>query len=635
MQKFQEFLIKNCQWFAIGGGVLFVLLVIWKFVLAPVEVKLDATHSASALSVDDEVAKRAAELERAMEGKGVTLTSDKISPETEFKLIAAGPKPPAMISPAKWPSNGAPEIVEPTKIAAVEKQFVKELPAVPLATPSELRAGLASATIIAAPQGAMPGAAPVMPAAGAPGAPAPVDKAWVKFSYDISPAEIARSFTKANVPAFTFQTAIVGVELWRQELLPDGKYSDPVQIKRLQNSPQFPAVPAANAQWNVIQPFMVTVESGTFTTDLMHPAFYTVSAGEDPMLAKPVPSVTPTVEPVVPQAPPQRQNPRGNNRREMMPDMPGGPGGPGGGGRAPRGGRGGNTGLTPSNSSPRTINAGMQLAQALPPNIFTPGVPPPMSDGGYPEGGGVGPGGMMPGGQMPGQPLQPGQLPAGLFNPSQPGVAGNFQGWLFDETALPSHTYRYKVRYALRNPVFGAQNVCDPAQPLLNQTYAIWSEPDPVAINSEGWSNDITVPPMSKFFVKPWGGGSPNSISIEVFRWTKGIWKPETFTVAMGDLVGKSLSNLDFGTGYTLVDARTDDRGSNNRRVVAILLAPDGSLVMRDPATDQKSPERAELVVPANPITPNGPTGFPGGIDGPGWDGTGNPRPPMPGRGGP
>ena len=61
-------------------------------------------------------------------------------------------------------------------------------------------------------------------------------------------------------------------------------------------------------------------------------------------------------------------------------------------------------------------------------------------------------------------------------------------------------------------------------------------------------------------------------VPIQVFRWQGGEPKTETFDVIPGDSVGLKKGDIDYNTGWTLVDIRNEDG-------YILLMDPSGTMV--------------------------------------------------------
>jgi hypothetical protein len=175
-------------------------------------------------------------------------------------------------------------------------------------------------------------------------------------------------------------------------------------------------------------------------------------------------------------------------------------------------------------------------------------------------------------------------LPTGEFDPSkQPDIVV----WAHDDTAQPGKTYRYKLRYYLKNPVMQTKNVCNP-QNLADQFYIVSAD--------SAWTDQVTIKSETNFFVvavRP--GIAMTRVKFDIFRWKNGAWQMQTAEAGPGDMVGgvDPATGTDFTTGLTLVTVKQDpNRGEDQ----TILLTTDGGIIQsRDLAVDQNSPEHKKL----------------------------------------
>ena len=157
----------------------------------------------------------------------------------------------------------------------------------------------------------------------------------------------------------------------------------------------------------------------------------------------------------------------------------------------------------------------------------------------------------------------------------QANAIGDIVGWAHDATAQPGKTYRYKVRYKMKNPMYGAPNWCNPA--ALANEFALIS-PD------SQWTPAVHIPALTSFFVTSVFG---ESAKFEIFRWQAGETHREQFSVKPGDIIGSTAKGVDFATGYTVVDLRTDSRGES----YVLLMDADGKIIRRDPRVDSNDSE--------------------------------------------
>jgi hypothetical protein len=219
--------------------------------------------------------------------------------------------------------------------------------------------------------------------------------------------------------------------------------------------------------------------------------------------------------------------------------------------------------------SPR-VETHVQLAQARPTRP-TP-MPPPewmMEQEMYRSERPFRPGMQQPMPHQPGQPLS--ELPQGRFRP------GDFRELVViahDDTVEPSKVYRYRLRYKLRNPVHNTN--AGPEEVV--EVFALQSP-------ESDWTPPVSVPGRVHFFFTR--SGLRDVVGFEVFKWHEGIWHAEQFAVSSGDLVGQPRQEVDFATGWTLVDMRSEG--------TALLADDNGNMQRRTVRSDTSDPRLAEL----------------------------------------
>jgi hypothetical protein len=198
-----------------------------------------------------------------------------------------------------------------------------------------------------------------------------------------------------------------------------------------------------------------------------------------------------------------------------------------------------------------------------------PGYVPPV-----PPGAGAAPGAPAPtdlAGQFP--------LPAsGEFDPNS--LTSDITGWAHDATTEAGHTYRYNVIYRIKNPIFGTNAS---KKPELTGTFDIKS-PD------GDWSKAINVASTTNFFVYANSPRGVNAARIKVYKWVNGLERSHVFQVNPGDIIGGKDGDVDFGTGWTVVDLRFDDPRNPDSTTI-IVMNPQGGLEERDYKSDQAKPE--------------------------------------------
>lgn len=606
MQKVVSILEKHVQWIVLGLGALYLLWMVWSYVLnSPVAVTVDG-KAVEPGKVDQLVYDEKATVLDARMKQGVSINfPTPQDPVQKFLTALEGTSqypslPPIVFTPPTGKvdalSSGpqVPGVQQPT-VAGIEQ--MDQLPTAPAATGLDTRRGRST---VAVPD---PGGV-VDPQFAAFGPVRSVDRDWVTVRYTVNPADIVKAFEAVKVPQPFIKTHFLRVELVRQELLPDGNWGPEtvVQPLKISTMPPFPAASdrVAIAQYNEW--------SRANQPEIVQPLFYPVSKGdwwkvpgEEELTAEQLPP-----EQAVPFDPQQYIDPKADlskltmeQRREVakarqaaraeqqrgtrQPRTPagqqgGGEFGPGGGGQ--RGGGGGGGGRGPG--------------QAYDPNRPR-GYAPPMQQGGGnmgPAGGEFGPG-YGPSEFGPGNvpnPAQPQQgnyatlfpIPNGEFDPRN--VEKQITGWVHDDSVEPGKTYRYKIRYRIKSPVFQTFNVMKD-QKLADQF-------DLVAPDSD-WTSPLSIPALTSFFIAAnFDADSARSVRFDVFKFQDGTLHSQAFSASPGDTIGRLDKDIDFVTGYTVVDIRRDLR--NNSSYV-LISDPSGRLIQRTFRADQDDPELKKL----------------------------------------
>jgi hypothetical protein len=180
-------------------------------------------------------------------------------------------------------------------------------------------------------------------------------------------------------------------------------------------------------------------------------------------------------------------------------------------------------------------------------------------------------------------PLQP--LPDAAFVATQVAKGpGDIEVWFHDLTVEPGATYRYKVRYGLKNPVFDKPNAVKTPADAMKFTI---DSPD------SQWSADVVVPARTRFWCSTKNPGgkarSTQQVDFKVFVWHDGKWNEKDFNaVSTGDEIGDG----DFVTHVTLLGA-VSRQGTGIEQPRQVLLVPDtgGPAELRNERSDATSPE--------------------------------------------
>lgn len=186
-------------------------------------------------------------------------------------------------------------------------------------------------------------------------------------------------------------------------------------------------------------------------------------------------------------------------------------------------------------------------------------------------------------------------FPAQGFNPGMAAGQGKIDPlnmdddlklWVFDDTAKPGQTYRYRIVYKLRNPLFGTANLADPK---LEGTFDLKSPPSP-------WSGPVLVPATTKFWLATLGR---NNARLDLYAFNKGEWKVSHPSLTPGDLVP--------GTDWTVVDVRGND--TRDRDHYVLLTNDAGQMSKRDLNADRSDPAHQDMVTQTAPPPADGTTG--------------------------
>jgi hypothetical protein len=174
--------------------------------------------------------------------------------------------------------------------------------------------------------------------------------------------------------------------------------------------------------------------------------------------------------------------------------------------------------------------------------------------------------------------------PAGLFDPAlwvaaavPPTVRpAEISIWGHDETIQPGKTYRYRARYYIKNPLF--------QQPGAVKKAADARQFDIVSPFSE-WGPAIEVPALTNFFI---ANVAPSGrVRFDIYTWEKGVNHHTSVQAGPGDLIAGTNGGVNFTTGNTVVDLRTDLKTKDS---VVILANANGEPVIRTQKGDSTNP---------------------------------------------
>jgi hypothetical protein len=634
MQKVTAFLEQHIQWIAIGLGALFVLYMTYSYVILPPAQVTVGNESFGPSEIDPHTAETVVgKLQSAMQNSQKikmevpqyvqafqsTMTWQgakpiKLEGLTDTSLTHDVPLPPKPQDPNAPQQNngiaGGNNQQTPNPGAPGGKLTQLPVPPTPKQTDPTTFVKYGRSVVVPPPA---PGQAAQVPAPGIvpPGA---VDTDWVTQMWTVSMNDIDAAFRNAGVtglPPELHKTMFLDVEMVREEMV-DGQWGNSTVIQQhtpmRNNQPRQPFPGGAgNPQLRQAQ-FQYAAWASTSTPDIIQPLFHVTVPNKGDQWTKPGPqlmaaltfnpaewaakpdltSLTKEQRDAVMQYRRDQQKILAEQKKAQRPAP---------GPRAPTGGGGGRGGPPDSSGEGMYAPAGRQQRSYAParelPNFAVPPGPPRGPYGPPPRGrygppdvaemdgeGGFGTYGGGGGVQVPNMP-QPGtDYPAGEFDPTdtvqpQPWKGKEVEIWQHDDQVTAGKTYRYKMRYRLKNPIFST-NAGDPA--ALTEQFSLDSE-------FSDWTTPITVPSLVNFFVAGGVVQGRSTVAFEVFRWDQGQQKMERFDVAPGDQVGADRNGVSFTTDWTVVDFRVDPRANDPQ--ILLVNNKDGSVVARSFNTDR------------------------------------------------
>lgn len=105
--------------------------------------------------------------------------------------------------------------------------------------------------------------------------------------------------------------------------------------------------------------------------------------------------------------------------------------------------------------------------------------------------------------------------------------------WAFDDTAQPGHTYQYRIRLGVFNPVAGTNQLAEQSADKKDQVI-LWSE-------FSGITKPVEVRERMYFFAKD-VQEAKKSTTVEVARYMLGYWRSADFDVKPGEAIGKEMA---------------------------------------------------------------------------------------------
>lgn len=604
MEKALAILEKYVQWIALGLCGLFLVAMVYSYVLQdPVTVDL-----AGKPQLPGEIDKTIASMPEAQNLKRAVNGNQSI-PATELPKIPSAVEAFAKVmTPAeKIQINGGPGpvIVDNGQVPPPKySNFV-------LATAATYVDSMTGRAVLGWQKAPPP--APVAPAA-AGNVPPPVAVAPAQAQAVVIDVDYTSHLWKAKIEDWTkamevagikrgdqFGVAdrlqIIGVELRRQEKLPTGEWdvahevtvAPPAYLDFFQPFDANDKDPTAYMNWaalnlrNIVQPPFPQVMSGQPWAEPGQPLPAPVQ-NQGGGVPAPIPGV-------VPPAVPGGIAPRTSGFGEGM--------GPDSARPGVRPGIGGGIGPAPA-----LIPQG-QPATGIPPAV--PGAAP------------IDPAAAAVANAIPGEGVE-----RAMFNPYTEldryvaaGAPAEVKFYTHDLTCQGSKTYRYRMRYFLRNPFKGASQSVTGA----------FTDPWYVASPYSDWSKEITIPPRieiyaTKIIPSDKQNYTADSADFDVFVARQGGWPKVHVHLMPGDpIAGRDNQGNEWNSGWTLVDVR---KVPKTGKYYLLIADANGKMERRDPEMDAQDPNfqlrnavpgggvpgTPELGAPP-PVVPGGGTGAP------------------------
>lgn len=375
------------------------------------------------------------------------------------------------------------------------------------------------------------------------------DKDWWSGQFTISGEALAKAFIEAfdekkidelGLDSTRFmQTAVIDVELVRQQILPGPTYGKEEVVKPLQIALERPPFPRKDAKDGEIREYIKW--STENPNELIFPPFYDVLSGDpwmppgeqtDQFIAQ-----SRTLSKEARQAASEQKRQEARNRAQLQQQR-----------RPQPRGRGGNQAM---DEMMEMEEFGGQIPQRQP---FRPLMPIP--------------GRRAPAGQRPmvAAPAMAGGMGPGLFPVIE---MPDLEIIAHDDTVAAGKTYRYKLRYRILNPVHTSRA----AAPELAKEFAITSP-------FSAWTKPVTIRSKVEFFLTSISG---ERLKFDVFQWKEGAMKKSQLTASAGDAIGD--------TGWTVVDAR-----GSGRKAYGLVVDEIGVIDRRSPSTDTISNRYLDLL---------------------------------------
>ena len=622
MQKVLDILEQYVEWVALAIGCLFLLIMVFiYFIGTPVSTKV-GDRPVTPANIESFISDGARQsLEQEMAKVGVPSVKVKSYAEGFVEHMENPRATTGPTSPIVWVTAPGTPVTslrhEDVQTDATKAQNLAGIPQ-PLPTPTWYGVSTGKTYVQinpAAPIAAIaPPAPPIMrlDANGNPVGPAvPArilppggkDEIWTTIAYTISAEDMKAAFDAAKVPG-TLSTVFLRLDVVRQEQLEDSSWGHDTAITPLAYH-QVPPFPKATA----FDEREYTDWASKNAMTLLAPSFYPKLAGETWFApGQPNPNTISVVRPVVDPIP----LPGPRNPRQRVPGVAPTP-------RARPRAYAPEAAKRPAVPFMQYLPPGQTVDSVIARSMYEDAQARAMQARAANAGGGYGPGG---GYGMPPNPYGPAgvgqvqvsvpsgyKVPSGSVNPSELGTEDIFV-WFHDDTVEPGKTYRYKMSYRIRNPLFGLDRVAQNIE--ATKVFAIASP-------ASDWSAPVVIDPISRFFVASGVSSGSNSVRFDVYRWQDGQWQMKQFNASPGDMIGLIDGKIDYQTGWTLADLSA----TSMSREPVILSDANGKLRSRSYQGDQGSSNQFKKDVAwvdpnaaVRPVTP----GMPGmGPNGPSW----------------
>jgi hypothetical protein len=642
MEKVISFLERNVQWVVLGIAAVWLLYMAWSYVATPPAIAIieDKTHLPG--SVDRHTAGGVAkDLQLAMaDGRVPTFEVQEFTQAWLAQMAWANSPTLAMADswiaskPGMLALPGRPDQNTPSPTDATASAVTPtDTP-----TPSVRPESLAIALPAARPLGTVQVGRSIVVKDSAsstsavrgqtPSTGDEEEEVWVTAVFQIPMDSLKTQFRRAALPERVTETAFIDVDLIREEQLPDGTWANQTVVTPIAGGATIMPLPPGgnrNAElaylsWAVENPKLV-----------LRPPFYEVVrgkkwdepnaerslAGFDPATFKgDLDSLTSNQRQLVLDARRSQAAQEAEQRQAANPNASGrnagptmGPGGPGGSfgppSRTTRSRRtsrstgtgsrntGGRRSYAPEDSEraiyyqsagdPRGTGGGfvpIDIGRFIQQGMRNSGARGPGATGATGAAGRRGTA-RNPAGGLVRPPVEviPDNLPEGEFNPLEWKGPNLMTVWAHDDTVVDGHTYRYKIRYRMKNPVYMAKQFA-PSEEIADQLALISAD--------SAWTGHVDVPQMTDFFLASGRTPGQDRIRVEVFTWDDGTQLSQQFEISPGDTVGRRTATADYTTQWVLVDVTdTDD--------VLLANAENGQLMIRNFRNDQSNPLYRQL----------------------------------------